>query len=107
MNNDFLITSYNKHIDNAGEIISAEHINEIWRTINKTEENCSSMNDSSFVYYCMNSLENNPYVNSMFVDIFDSPKYILTGSANNCKVDTINSCITLITPGFGEIKSSI
>lgn len=70
------------HEDNVGEIISAEHINELQRQAEANQRELFRQADVDFLDRCLFVLEHHPYVNAMYIDLLeDTTKLNLDQSA--------------------------
>lgn len=79
------------HVDNAKETISANHINKLGKAINKVEQNIVGMAEESFIDKALFILENNKYVNAMFIDEMKTSYKIFKAKSTNIVYDS-NEC---------------
>lgn len=73
---DRVYTKFQRHVDNAEEVISAKHINQVQEALGDTEQNVGKLKDYRFIDSVLFSFDSNLYVNSMFGDEVNNKKYI-------------------------------
>jgi len=78
-------THFQRHIDNAKEVIESKDINKIQESVNQQEEINIIKNENSFINKCLFILENHFAVNSGFVDELKDMQNI--DRVNNYTVD--------------------
>lgn len=81
--NNRIYTKFTRHVDNAGEVVSANHINKVQNAVTDTEEGIIKLHDSQFMDKVMFSFDNNLYTNSLFADEVYEKKYLDLSLSNN------------------------
>lgn len=81
-------STFTHHVDNAKEIISANHVNNLGKAINNVEQNIVAISDRNFVDDALFILEHNKYVNAMFVDDMANSYKIFKSKSSNIIYDT-------------------
>jgi hypothetical protein len=84
-------STFTHHVDNAKESITAEHLNVLGKAINDVEKNIVEISEESFVDKALFVLENNKYVNAMFVDEMENAYKIFKAKSTNIVYDN-NEC---------------
>lgn len=65
-----MITRFERHYDNIGEVIAAQHVNELQDVININEQNILLLKDVDFENYALWVLEHSPEYKRLWVDTF-------------------------------------
>lgn len=91
------ITQFKTHVDNVNETISAKDVNAVNRSVNQLERNMISTASDTFVNKAFYALENNIFVNSMFLDEFKTPQLIFKTQSKNIIVSPEEQSVSVIT----------
>lgn len=81
-------TKYQRHVNNAQEVISADHINTIQKSVNVAENNVIDLHANEFLNKTIFVFNNNIYVNQMFVDLFENQQFINMSKSRNSFFDS-------------------
>lgn len=68
-------TKFTRHIDNAKEPVSADHVNDVQSSISDAERNINRLHDEQFLDKVMFSFDNNLFVNSLFANETNDRQY--------------------------------
>lgn len=100
------ITPFKPHINNGGEIVSAEHINSIHKAINQVEKEQLVIADRQFKQQAFFALECSTYANSLFLDDLENPYKIFMAQSKDIMYDSQETCVKIVDNGnvmFGEM----
>lgn len=75
--------------------VSAKDINNANLNIESVQRDVLSLYDDSFRDNCFFVLDNNPNINSLFIDMLDTPYHIFKSQSLNIKFDNEEKCVTL------------
>lgn len=83
------------HQNDAKELYSAKHINNTNLNVESVQKDVLTLFDDNFKTDCFFALDNNPNINSLFIDMLDTPYHVFKTKSLNIRYDNTEKCITL------------
>lgn len=96
-------TKFQRHMDNANEVVSANDINEVQKSVNATEKDLSNIKNDRFMDKVLFSFDNNLYVNSLFTDEYGDLRNVNINICKNVQHNSDERYITILK-GFSEAE---
>jgi len=106
--NNRVFTKFQRHVNNAAETVSADHIGAVQAALTQAETGISKLRDTQFRERVLDILDNNYYANAMFVNEVNDQSYLdLTLSRNVSFEDEDGSIQLNRGVGTGVVCSTI
>lgn len=95
--NSRVYTKFQKHSNNANEIVNATHMNNVQNAIVETETNLNNVHDAQYMDKVLFTFNNNLFVNSLFANESNDKTYINFSKSNNAIYDENENSISVST----------
>jgi hypothetical protein len=100
-------TDFVPHMDNTGEIISAEDVNEIQDVLEVTQKEIFIQQNKDFLQKHLGNLENHPEINALWIELLNSDSCINMADSQDI-VYSADELAVLLAPdkSFGTVVSA-